>query len=165
MFFLIIKFSSTKIIFCALPRPDGGLDLVMMEEQETYLLDLETMTWREAIAGDVDMDLYAPTVQSGFDTFYLLGGYAAGAVETDIVHRYVPEDEAWVELEHTLQLGRRSAVAIGVPEEVANCVWDRQEIVTQTLKLFPEKLNKTSTLLVTNFLRDKDFPVIKIILP
>ncbi len=123
-------------------RPGGSRDVVVTTEDNTFLFDLNTRVWREAVAGDSGTDLYAASAQQGDQTFFMIGGIDDGAFETNstyrcrclylVLHtqspikilfllRYEPDTETWTLLDARLTTPKRSAVAIPVSDEFAEC--------------------------------------------
>ncbi len=95
------------------------MDVVVQGDYTTYLLDITTRQWRVARHPEIATEIYASSLQQGKDTVYVIGGYTGDYL--DKVFRYLPDDEEWEEMEVTIQLPRRSAVAISIPDEMVNC--------------------------------------------
>ncbi len=100
-------------------RSDGAVDIVVQGDYTTYLLDLATKRWRIARHPEVANEEYASSLQQGKDTVYVIGGYTGDYLNT--VFRYLPDEEQWEEMEVTIKLPRRSAVAISIPDDTVNC--------------------------------------------
>lgn len=91
----------------------NGREIMMVSGNETRVLDLGTLSWRDGppVPGGTQ---HGATVQVG-DTFLLTGGHGNDYAIDEHIWEYDPSGEKWIERNETLAKTRTRHAAVGLP--------------------------------------------------
>jgi hypothetical protein len=84
------------------------------------VFNIESQRWTSGSGMPAAASYSGSTVPYG-DSFAVIGGFD-GTTQTDSIYIYAKETKTWSTSEETMQMARRHASAVPIPDTLASCV-------------------------------------------